>query len=86
MNHAMDYDQARDATAQHAGGRNKREAKPAGGIEPAMPMEDGDDVPAEVSEGCPLPEFAVDAGDHGDLDQATANCTCKASYTTNYGK
>jgi hypothetical protein len=51
-----------------------------------MPMEDGDDVPAEVSEGCPLPEFAVDAGDHGDLDQATANCTCKASYTTNYGK
>jgi hypothetical protein len=83
---AMDHDQARDATAEHAGRRNKREAKPTGGIESAVPMEDGDDVSSQVSEGCPLPEFAVDAGDHGDLDQATANCTRKASYTTNYGK
>ena len=86
MGDAMDYDQARDATAQHAGRGDKREAKPAGGVESAMPMEDRDDVPAQVSEGRPLPEFAVDASDHGHLDQATANCTCKASYTTNYGK
>jgi len=83
---AMDYDKARDATAEHAGRGDKCYAKPAGGVEPPMPMEDGDDVPAQVSEGCPLPEFAVDAGDHGHLDQATANCTRKASYTTNYGK
>jgi len=45
---AMDYDQARDATAEHAGRGDKCYAKPAGGVEPPMPMEDGDDVPAQV--------------------------------------
>jgi hypothetical protein len=83
---AMDYDEARDATAQHAGRRNKREAKPAGGIEPAMAMEDGDDVPAQVSEGRPLCEFPVDTGHHSHLDQATANSTCKTPCNANYRK
>src|SRR6476646_9164597 len=83
---AMDYDQARDATAQHARRRNKREAKPAGGIEPAMAMEDGDDVPAQVSEGRPLCQFAVDTCHHSHLDQATANSTCKTPCNANYRK
>ena len=83
VNHTMDRDQPRDATAEHERRGDKCEAQPAGGKQTAMSLKDYGDVSALVHVGRPLREFAIDARHHCHLEQAAADGAHKTSRTKN---